>query len=256
MPLAGAAENQNLANNDLEKDLNNTLGNNTITNQNLAGMSNEEIAKLKEWLKNKNFNASITNNNLTINNLTIGTTGENVVQLQKWLKEHGFYAGEIDGQFGNATQQAVKLFQNTTGIVEDGWVGILTLKAMKQWEQIAGKETYRNDTEKISKDSTSSSKTSYSTSKNTKKYRSTRGYSYSSKKGTGDCWDNSAYLYGHLTSSGTKARIIQYGTSLSPRHRSVQVYQNGRWVDYNYKSNGYAKRYYATKSKPGMTVIK
>lgn len=250
MPLAGAAENQNLVDNNLKTNLNNIINNNTNTSQSLVGISSEEIAKLKEWLKFRNFNASITSNNFTMSNLTIGATGENVVQLQKWLKEYGFYAGEIDGNFGNVTQQAVKHFQNTTGIVEDGWVGIQTLNAMEQWEQWA-EEANSDNTENISTDGTSSS-TVYSKS-NTKKYRYTHSYS---SRGTGDCWDNSAYLYGKLTSSGTKARVIQYGTSLSSRHRSVQVYSNGRWVDYNYKANGYAKRYYATSSKPGMTVIK
>jgi len=74
-------------------------------------------------------------------------------------------------------------------------------------------------------------------------------------KGRGDCWDNSAALYNHLRSSGVNARIIQYRTSSSPRHRSVQVYQNGVWVDFNYKKNGYSRRYEATKSKPGLHVI-
>jgi hypothetical protein len=79
---------------------------------------------------------------------------------------------------------------------------------------------------------------------------------YRNGKGTGDCWTNSAILYNQLKKTGKKVRIIQYKTSLSPRHRSIQVYQNGRWVDYNYKANGYAKLYYATKSKPGVHVVK
>lgn len=80
--------------------------------------------------------------------------------------------------------------------------------------------------------------------------------SYKKGRGTGDCWTNSAVLYNQLKRSGKKVRIIQYATSLSPRHRSIQVYQNGRWVDYNYKRNGYAKLFYATKRKPGVHVVK
>lgn len=90
-----------------------------------------------------------------------------------------------------------------------------------------------------------------------KKIKSRRApASYKVGKGTGDCWDNSNVLYSQLKKSGKKVRIIQYKTSLSPRHRSIQVQQNGRWVDYNYKGNGYAKLYYATKRKPGVHVIK
>jgi N-acetylmuramoyl-L-alanine amidase len=80
--------------------------------------------------------------------------------------------------------------------------------------------------------------------------------SYRNGKGTGDCWQNSEILYNQLKGSGQQVRIIQYRTSLSPRHRSVQICQNGAWIDYNYKSNGYAKLYYATKNKAGASVIK
>ena len=84
------------------------------------------------------------------------------------------------------------------------------------------------------------------------KKKSTRGYAYSS---IGDCWAMSNYLHKKLTKSGVKSRIIQYKTSMSSRHRSVQVYKSGKWVDYNYKANGYNKIYNATSSKPGMHVI-
>ena len=75
-------------------------------------------------------------------------------------------------------------------------------------------------------------------------------------KGRGDCWDNSASLYNSLSSTGVTARIVQYRTHFSPRHRSVQVLQNGVWTDFNYKGNGYARRYEATNRKPGLHVIK
>jgi len=70
----------------------------------------------------------------------------------------------------------------------------------------------------------------------------------------GDCWAMSEYLYRKLTSSGKTVRIIQYATSMSPRHRTVQVYSGGRWVDYDY--SGYNKIYHPTSSKPGMFVVK
>ena len=79
---------------------------------------------------------------------------------------------------------------------------------------------------------------------------------YRRGRGAGNCWTNSAILYNSLKRSGKKVRIIQYRTSLSPRHRSVQIYRKGRWADYNYRGNGYAKRYYATNSKRGVHVIK
>lgn len=65
----------------------------------------------------------------------------------------------------------------------------------------------------------------------------------------------SNYLYKKLTKKGVKARIVQYKTKMSSRHRSVQLYQGGKWVDYNYKANGYNKIYNATSSKPGLQVV-
>lgn len=259
MPVAMAAENTDLVNNNL-------IGKDTITNQSLK-LSAEQITILRNWLKEKNINASTASGNLTI-----ASTSENIIELQKWLKEHNFYAGEIDGQMGKYTIEAVKLFQKAAQITEDGEVGIQTLQTMRKWENNA-QEIKAGDSSRTltstrpdrsvrssarpSKKVTSKSNRSVRSSART--YTRARAYSRTSfnrGRGTGDCWDNSEILHSQLTGSGTKARIIQYGTSLSPRHRSVQVYQNGAWVDYNYKASGYAKRYYATKSKPGVTVIK
>lgn len=108
---------------------------------------------------------------------------------------------------------------------------------------------------KYKKSSKYYSKYRYNKYKKYKKYsykkKSTR-YAYSS---IGDCWAMSNYLHKKFTKAGVKSRIIQYKTSMSPRHRSVQIYKSGKWVDYNYKANGYNKIYNATSSKPGMHVI-
>ncbi|MEN6294322.1 MAG: hypothetical protein ABFD07_20200 [Methanobacterium sp.] len=85
-----------------------------------------------------------------------------------------------------------------------------------------------------------------------KKYRA----KYRRGKGAGNCWTTSAILYKKLKRSGKKVRIVQYRTSLSSRHRSVQIYRHGKWVDFNYRGNGYAMLYRATKHKSGMHVVK
>ena len=54
--------------------------------------------------------------------------------------------------------------------------------------------------------------------------------------GSGDCWAMSDYLYKKMTASGMKARIIQYATAYSSRHRSVQYLQNNQWVNAPYRS--------------------
>ena len=65
----------------------------------------------------------------------------------------------------------------------------------------------------------------------------------------------SDYLYGKLAAAGYHARIVQYSTAYSANHRSVQLYQNGAWVDVPYSSYGYNMLFSATSSKPGMTVL-
>ena len=40
-----------------------------------------------------------------------GAQGDDVTNLQSRLKTLGYYSGEIDGQFGNATREAVMLFR-------------------------------------------------------------------------------------------------------------------------------------------------
>lgn len=79
---------------------------------------------------------------------------------------------------------------------------------------------------------------------------------YTSGKGTGDCWQCSETLYQQLKRKGYHVRIIQYPTSYSSRHRSVQYLSGGRWIDYAYKANGYAWRYYATSNSKYGKVIK
>ncbi|MCZ3371362.1 MULTISPECIES: peptidoglycan-binding domain-containing protein [Methanobacterium] len=88
------------------------------------------------------------------------------------------------------------------------------------------------------------------------------GYSHSASTaagmvaiGSGDCWAMSEYLYGKLSAAGIHSRIVQYSTAYSARHRSVQLYQNGAWVDVPYSSYGYSTMFKATSSKPGMTVL-
>ncbi|MGZ7209860.1 MAG: peptidoglycan-binding domain-containing protein, partial [Methanobacterium sp.] len=126
MPLASAADTPNLMNT-LDKDkFVNAVSNNANTD-NSTILSKEEIAKLQQWLKDKNLSND--------NGLKLGATGDQVKKLQQWLKDNEFYTGNVDGNFGNDTEAAVKLFQKVVGLREDGQVGDYTLAAMEQWDQ-------------------------------------------------------------------------------------------------------------------------
>lgn len=59
-----------------------------------------------------------------------GSSGSTVKQIQQVLKNQGYYNGSVDGNFGSATESAVKAFQRAKGLTADGKAGSQTLKAM------------------------------------------------------------------------------------------------------------------------------
>lgn len=52
-----------------------------------------------------------------------GSRGDEVKELQSRLFTLGYYKGEIDGQFGAGTKEAVIAFQKANGLGADGIVG-------------------------------------------------------------------------------------------------------------------------------------
>ncbi len=55
--------------------------------------------------------------------LRTGSSGQAVKDLQSRLLMLGYYAGEVDGQYGTATKEAVILFQQANGLQADGIAG-------------------------------------------------------------------------------------------------------------------------------------
>ncbi len=66
-----------------------------------------------------------------IRNLKFGSKGNDVKEVQEMLRDLGYYGGRIDGDFGERTQRAVLKFQKDQGLVADGIVGKITLKALQ-----------------------------------------------------------------------------------------------------------------------------
>lgn len=62
--------------------------------------------------------------------LLVGLQGPDVSALQSALAGRHFYFGRIDGDFGPATRDAVRAFQRSAGLVEDGMAGTLTRTAL------------------------------------------------------------------------------------------------------------------------------
>ena len=65
-----------------------------------------------------------------------GSTGEKVESLQTRLTELGYYQGEIDGQFGAGTREAVIAFQKRNGLDADGLAGEETLRKLNSPEAV------------------------------------------------------------------------------------------------------------------------
>lgn len=62
--------------------------------------------------------------------LEVGSRGENVVKVQKRLIQYDYLDGVADGKYGEATRNAVKLFQRRNGLTVDGKVGPSTAAAL------------------------------------------------------------------------------------------------------------------------------
>ena len=62
--------------------------------------------------------------------LEVGSSGPNVVKVQQRLIQFGYLKGEADGRYGEATRDAVLLFQRRNGLTADGRVGSRTAAAL------------------------------------------------------------------------------------------------------------------------------
>ena len=85
----------------------------------------------------------------TPKSLQRGFTGSDAVRaVQRRLKELGYYKGSADGDFGPATEQAVKEFQKANGLTADGKVGEKTLAKMNAKTAVSYKEAHATATPK------------------------------------------------------------------------------------------------------------
>lgn|GEM_PF-373420 len=217
-----------------------------------VGISHSDVQETQNVLQNKKpfgeGTDKILGNNITDDSLRLGSTGDEVKKLQQWLTDYGYYSGDVDGNFGEGTETAVRMFQEEAGLIVDGVVGNDTRKAMESWDKYLAEveaasseqtdDSYTADTSTASYSKSTTTKRSYAKAVrsynrnyNTRSY--SRSYSsYSSWSAYGDCWAISEAAYQRLTASGKKARIIQYPNSYVNNHRSVQYWDGGKWVDY------------------------
>ncbi|MBR3334183.1 MAG: peptidoglycan-binding protein [Clostridia bacterium] len=92
----------------------------------------------------------------TPKSLQRGFTGSDAVRaVQRRLKELGYYNGSADGDFGPATESAVKEFQKANGLTADGKVGEKTLSKMNAKTAVSYKEAHATATPKTAGKATS-----------------------------------------------------------------------------------------------------
>lgn len=78
----------------------------------------------------KNPGQSTAGSNNFTRTLYWGSSGNDVRTVQQKLSNWGYYKGAVDGQFGAATSEAVRKFQQKNGLRVDGLIGPATAKAL------------------------------------------------------------------------------------------------------------------------------
>lgn len=98
-----------------------------LKDENLRRLAKAHAAVIDEFLR-EHFDKE--EDDMLNNPMKPGDKGENVRQLQRLLKVLGKYSGDIDGSYGPKTTEAVKEFQRTVGLEDDGIAGPQTLEAL------------------------------------------------------------------------------------------------------------------------------
>lgn len=98
----------------------------------LAGLTKRRQAERELFLSGGSAKGTSTEKAGTARSiLKKGSRGADVIYLQQCLVANGYYVGEIDGNFGRKTENAVKAYQSEHGLKVDGIVGAKTWVALQ-----------------------------------------------------------------------------------------------------------------------------
>jgi len=273
LPFASASEIQNTYVN--QSTNHNISVANAVTDQGLKiGADGTYVVKLQKWLKNQGYYTGNIDGSFGpytkeavkyfqndsdiivdgwVANQTVGAMEDlDGVNIFEEISESSSSTSSTDIQSTNTTSKTVKKQVTTRSTIH-------TKNATTAAKKVT---TTKKSTTKTKTSASKTSSASYSSLSSILASGARYGYSHSASTatsmmacGSGDCWAMSDYLYSKLSAAGIHSRIVQYSTAYSSRHRSVQLYQNGAWVDVPYSSYGYSTMFKATASKPGMTVL-
>ena len=172
-------------------------------------------------------NSGYNKYNWYVEEITVTNDGNNAkmeIGLNPFATSMAEYKDEYKN-FTNAYSEAIKQQNNSSSSKTTSTKKLTTKQALDECGKLLAKKKYKRGT--------------YSDYKNFVKY------------GYGDCWAGAYYLACQLEKRGVKARILNYKTSASDNHRSVQ-YKNdsGKWVNFPYNDySGINKNFKAYSSK-------
>lgn len=159
-----------------------------------------------------------------------GDSGTKVKKLQQALELLGYYSGEIDGDYGAQTTDAVKQFQKKRGMKQDGIAGSSTIRVL-----FGSAATNSGSTSSSTSTTSSKSKTETLdwfadkiTSKIPKNAKFTIKDVRTGKTFTAVRWSGSNHLDAEpATAEDTKTLKSIYGGSFSWNRRAILIKYNG-----------------------------
>lgn len=108
----------------------NIKGHRDFSNTNCPGdLLYNQLPRLRKQVADKlglQFTPEELENESPFVDIKFGSTGSAVIKLQQRLRDLGFNPGAVDGVFGENTKAAVKAFQRSVGLQDDGIVGTNT----------------------------------------------------------------------------------------------------------------------------------
>lgn len=265
LPFAAATEIQNTTFNVTQSSSVNAVTENGLK----TGANGIYVVELQKWLKEQGYyTGDIDGSFGPYTELAVKYfQNDSCIVIDGWVAEQTVGAMEdINGVnifeevFGTSTSSSNVKSTDKTNVTKSSTT--TTKSNVSKTSSTTTSVTKKHSTSTATSTSKKTSTASYSTLSSILASGAKYGYSHSASTaagmvaiGSGDCWAMSEYLYGKLSAAGIHSRIVQYSTAYSANHRSVQLYQNGAWVDVPYSSYGYSTMFKATSSKPGMTVL-
>lgn len=152
-----------------------TYGNDTVIAVKQFQSRNDQIV---DGYLGPSTRIALNSSSATPNGLRLGDESEQVVKIQQLLSKYGYlYSGNVTGYYGEVTEQAVKTFQSTNGLVSDGLAGVATINKLtgSDVKKAPSRASSRPSTSNNNSNSNNSSKNNNSKNNNSKNNNNNSG---------------------------------------------------------------------------------